>query len=544
MALPLGFRQLNNHALSVRARELFDLALGSAPLFFLFLVINWWVMSVARLPESSYFQPSITLELLRHAGLLHIAVILLVAGLLIWRKSPAWRWTDITHGERWRPWLLLLVTILLWTYTTYDYNLYFDQGHYWDRILVLALAAAVVWRPIFLLPFVLLVTALATQYDYPIGGSSVAEQFVLVRILILFFAALVLQSLVARPVSGAFSFLLLTLIASSYWWPGLGKLRLLWFTHGQIHLLLPAAYSSGWLAFLGSESIASISQFLAKLDPMMVAFTLFAECGAILFLWRRSFARLLLGSWIVLHLGIVALSGIFFWKWMLLDLGLLWLLSRPAHLQLFPVFGREFLLLSFVLIGASRFWYHPVNLSWYDAPVNYAYRFEAIGESGRTYQLPPRFFTPYEYQFSLGNFGYLVREPRLSIVYGGIWERDVAADLLAVKTAPDLFHFETARGTVRSDTRRAARFETFIQKCMTGLNARGFRKSHFTALQAPSQLLSFPYKAEFDGGEAIVQVDVHQVTSLFDGAQYLEVRDEIVRQIEIPSPVLLEPEAN
>jgi hypothetical protein len=528
-------------ALSVRARLLLDAARDVTPLFILFLACQWWIMSVGHLPQTSYFRPLIALELLRNPGLIQFTLLLLVAGLLIWKRALALRYTDIVQGERWRHLLLLIVSILAWIYVTYDYNRYYDQGHDWDRILVLVLAAAAVWRPVFLLPFILLVTALATQFDYPIGGYSVAEQFVLVRILILFFAALLLQSLTRKPVSKTFVFLLLTLVASSYWWPGLGKLRLLWFTHGHIHLLLPAAYSSGWLAFWPPESIAAIVQFLARLNPLMVVFTLFAECGAILLLWRRSFALLLLVVWIAFHLGVVAVSGIFFWKWILLNLGLLWVLWRPSPDLLSPVFRREYFLLSVVLIGASHFWYDPMNLSWYDTPVNYAYRLEATGKSGQTYQLPPRFFAPYEYQFSLGSFGYLVSEPRLGIVYGAIWERDVADKLLAVRTAAELFQLERERGRVRSDPRRAVRFEKFIQKSVSNLNARRTRP-WFRLLPAPSQLLSFPYNVDFASQDPIIRVDVHQVTSLFNGEQYLEIRDEIVQEIEVPSRIVPEPD--
>jgi hypothetical protein len=537
---PLDPAQVKSRALTKRGGVLLDVV----PLFVLFLVCQWWIMSVGHLPESSYVRPLIALELFRNLGLLQFTLLALGAALLIWKKALAWRYKDIVHGERWRPWLLLIVSMLAWTYVTYDYNLYYNQGHDWDRILLLVLAVAAVWRPVLLLPFVLLVTALATQFNYPIGGYSVAEQFVLVRILILFFAALLLQSVTAWPVSKGFVFLLLTLVASSYWWPGLGKLRLLWFTHGHVHLILPAAYSSGWLAFWNPESITSIVQFLATLNPFMVAFTLVAECGAIFFLWRRSFALLLLMIWIAFHLGVVALSGIFFWKWIMLNLGLLWLLWRSSPGQLSPVFGRKYFLLSVVLIGASHFWYGPMNLSWYDTPANYAYRLEATGKSGKTYQLAPRFFAPYEYQFSLSGFGYLVSEPRLGIVYGAIWERDVADELLAVETASDFFQLERERGRVRLDTRRAARFEQFIQRSVGNLNVRGTKQAWFTLLPAPSQLLSFPYNVEFPSQDQIIRVNVHQVTSLFNGEQYLEIRDEIVREIEVPPRIAPYPEAN
>lgn len=532
--LTLDSNDWTSRARWLDSKPLVRLALDAAPLFVLFLALQGWILSVGRLAEASYFRPFITLELFRSPTLFQLILLLVVVGLLVWKRAATWRWTDLDRGEQWRPWILLIVAILTWSYATYDYNLYYSQGHVADRIFLVLLASAAIWRPAFLLPFVFLVTALATQFNYPIGGYSVTEQFMLVRILILFFAALLWSSLTARPVTTLFGFLLLTLVASSYWWSGLGKLRLLWFTHRHVYLLLPAAYSSGWLAFLQPESIEGVVNGLSRLDPLMVAFTLFAECGAILFLWRRRFALLLLSSWIVLHVGIIFLSGIFFWKWILVDLGLFVLLWRSKLGKNRLVFGREHFLLSIVLIGLGRFWYQAVNLSWYDVPVNYAYRVEATGESGQTYPLPPRFFAPYEYQFSLASFGYLVEQPRLTIVYGATWDRTVAKELLGAEEAIDLFEVERKHGMVRLDKAQIALLEQFIQRSLSNLNAGAGRAAWYTRLQPPSQLLSFPYNPSFTGQEPITHVDIHQVTSWWNGENYLEVRDQIVHRIDIP----------
>src|SRR5690606_34266357 len=159
---------------------------------------------------------------------------------------------------------------------------------------------------------------------------------------------------------------------------------------------------------------------LKRFDLPIVGFTLLVECGSLFFLWRRPYALALLWGWVALHVGIVAVSGIFFWQWILVNLGLFFLLWRDRNERLFPVFKREYFLLSLLLIGGRRIWYDAVNLSWYETRVSYTYRVEAIGESGKTYQLPPRFFSPYEYQFSLAGFGYLVQEPRLDVLYGAI----------------------------------------------------------------------------------------------------------------------------
>ena len=85
----------------------------------------------------------------------------------------------------------------------------------------------------------------------------------------------------------------------------------------------------------------------------------------------------------------------------------------------------------------------------------------ATGESGQTYLLPPRFYRPYEYQFSLAGFGYLVDEPRVMVISGGTWSREVADALLAVRTLDDLTTVEETYGQRGYDPAAAARLGTF-----------------------------------------------------------------------------------
>ena len=95
--------------------------------------------------------------------------------------------------------LVILVTaILAWTFSTYDVNLYLGREHHADRVLLLVLGALVWRRPVFVLPFVLLVVAVVNQFFFPIGGYSTAEQFALVRVLIVFLATFLLQLLTGR----------------------------------------------------------------------------------------------------------------------------------------------------------------------------------------------------------------------------------------------------------------------------------------------------------------------------------------------------------
>ena len=107
------------------------------------------LIMVAALPMASYSQPIIGLALLQNLTTPHLAIITLGGIGLVWSGAITRGWADVAYGVQWRPWLFLLVVILTWTYTTYGYNLYFNQGHYWDRALLLLFAIAIWWRPAF-----------------------------------------------------------------------------------------------------------------------------------------------------------------------------------------------------------------------------------------------------------------------------------------------------------------------------------------------------------------------------------------------------------
>ena len=58
-----------------------------------------------------------------------------------------------------------------WAFSAYDYNFYFDQTHYVDRLLLIAFAMLVLVHPGFVLPFLLEAIAIAYQFHHPLGGT-------------------------------------------------------------------------------------------------------------------------------------------------------------------------------------------------------------------------------------------------------------------------------------------------------------------------------------------------------------------------------------
>jgi hypothetical protein len=55
------------------------------------------------------------------------------------------------------------------------------------------------------------------QFNFPMGGYSVAEQFQLVRMLLLFLSAFIIRLLTGQWRTADFLFVLFCLLASGYW---------------------------------------------------------------------------------------------------------------------------------------------------------------------------------------------------------------------------------------------------------------------------------------------------------------------------------------
>ncbi|MHC1766644.1 MAG: hypothetical protein AB9869_20455 [Verrucomicrobiia bacterium] len=507
-----------------------------------YILVERLLVRVTSLSEAAYGSPYLIVELIRSLFALEpmslLALALLGAGLFggIRTRSLGPTWAAFDDGAALRAFITVVACVLAWAYGTYDYNLYFDQGHHGERLLLFAFAGLLVWRPVFVFPFILVLLVVLWQFDLPIGGYSQAEQMLLARVLILFGVFHIAFWLRGKWPVGDFVFLVCCLMAGHYWVCGLGKLQLGWPLNDRVEYLLPATYANGWLGFLEPEAIGRLAAALATGSGPMKAFTLAVECGALLCLWRLKLVRVILVAWIVFHAGVFLVSGICFWKWMLLNAALLFLFCRRDFARI-PIFTRGHFLLSIILIGTARLWAAPGNLSWLDSRVAYTYRFEAVSPDGRTWTLPPRFFSPYDYQFTLGDFGYLAGQPHLGIVWGAIMDPSLARALETVTAPEQVRALEAKRGRVALDPGRAAVFDHFIRRIAGNWNRRGLKGGWWRPVRAPRQLWTFARQPEIHEGQRIHQVVVYQVTSLFVGSRYREFRKTRVREIDVDQAV-------
>lgn len=508
--------------------------------------LEWIVMRGYRLPEPAYGEPWIFGQLLRafvpdglggSASLLAPAPVVALAFLLwIGRRTVLCTWVRAELSPGLRVVVAVLAAISAWYFATYPKNLYFGLDHDADRLLLFAFAGLAVWRPIFALPLVAEAFAVMGQFEHPLGGYEPTHPQMALRILTLFLAWFASRSAAKRLglVPGDFIFLTITLVASAYLRCGVGKVLIGWLDYGHIYHLLFNAYANGWLGFLAVEQIEAVGRWIAPLDPLFVAGTVLVELVIVGMFWRHRVAVAFLVLSAGFHVAIFAMSGICFWQWTVVDALLAAVLVSRWRDELSPGFGGWTFLLSVPFILGGVLWFRPVGLNWLDSAMTYTFRFEGVGESGRSYSLPPEYFSPYEYEFTLGPFRTYVDEPTLQIYWGATSHGTSARALVAKPTADNARRLEQEFGTNRYSESLAAETDSFLRRWVIANNESDSDRDWWDWIRAPPQLWTSSRADAYDASEPIVQVRVHWVTSLYNGVNYLEFRDVVVRTIDIP----------
>ena len=495
------------------------------------LVARWWTLLSSRVP---WWLTAVAIAVV---ALVAIGDHWLFRGAGRQRLAPLFAsWNALEEGTSLR-WLVVGVTgVAAWALSCYPRNLYFDRLHGVDRLLVVALWAAIAWRPIFVLPFSIIAAAVAGQFFVPLGFISWTEMSVVLRFPLLLGAFWMVRAISGDKRSDAFIFAWCCVLAATYWTSGLGKLRIGWMTHPHVHLLLLGAYANGWLAFLDAqvvERVAGVVKVLAR--PFMI-FTLAVECGALLLLWRRwsLVAFLLLAT--TFHLGAFALTGIFFWKWMLVDAFLLAYLLRTQRIGRLEIFRPALFALSVVAIVASPLWVPSENLTWFDTPLTYSLRFEGVDARGTTYELPAGFFRPYSEVFVLGTVAAVSPNPQVTRGMGVTMDRSLATALESATSPNDALAIEAARGTVRVDSAASATFDDFVGHYAARASCAADREPlALRIVGVPRHLWTLPLDASLPCGVRLVTVRVVEQTTFFDGRTLQVIRRRVLREVPVPT---------
>ncbi|MGI9543595.1 MAG: hypothetical protein ACR2MX_10075 [Cyclobacteriaceae bacterium] len=465
---------------------------------------------------------------------------LAIIALLIWRRKLILvKWGRIEGGSSLR-WIIgICAGLLAWAHVTFPFNYFLQEWFVLERGLMLVLAILVIWRPFFLLPYLLFPILIHFGEPVPFNNWSVTE--LPVRVLSLFCAQLIVWMVYgkSRWQIAPFVFLLLCIIAANYFPAGYGKLKLGWITKNHIYLLLPSMYADGWLGFLSQESLSEITAFASKLNVLLKTGTLVFEVGCIFMLWgkTKTISFFLMG-FILFHTLVLSMTGIFFWPWMTFELTLLYLLwKKESFKSIIKKFTIWHFLLSSFLIGTSSKWLKPSVYVWHDSPVNYTYSFEVEDEFGKKSDLPSQFFWPKYYDYTLGNgFHFVHKNQTLPINWGVSTDRRVVKELLTSKTAEEVLALEKEFGTNPFKPELSEEFKRYLIQFATEKRYKLTMNPWFRAISAPPQRVIFPVTTAdtYDGKNNISKIELYQKLSFFNGKDYQEIRKRKVLSIDIP----------
>lgn len=497
-----------------------------------FYLYDAFIFAGSRLPSDVHQHRSIVWTALERSEVRELFLVTVPVVLFRWRQTS---WEAI-GDKHLRVFITVPTVLLAFAFSAYDFNHYFDQLHLPDRLLVISLGIATWVHPGFAAPTTIVTILIARQFSAPLNQYTWTDKRLLFDVLLLFHVYLCLHAF-KKHKPFAFYSLALVLIGGSYIIPAFTKLELGWHQQDELWNLFIGAYTNDWYATLSPETAVKIAQAIKKLTPLLLAGTLVFELIPFIFLLHRRLSMAILLGCAALHCGIFLASGIFFWKWITLDLVLVYVFRRMNREDAKLLFGPKnaYLWLSIPMMYFVRDYASVVRLGWLDTELNTTYHFEAVGESGQVYPVSRSFFSPFDVIFSQNRFPYLSRERNIPMTFGVHTNEDIGQAVNQARTAEDIEALERRYGQVTYHAAQARRFDRFIRRYFQSVNAHGEKKEAFYGwFGAPHHIWNFRHPGDYWGQEPVTEVRVRMKKQFFrDDAHLDTLFDEVVRTIAI-----------
>jgi len=294
-------------------------------------------------------------------------------------------------------------------------------------------------------------------------------------------------------------------------------------------------YADGWVNFLGDENLSDITHFLSKYNLLLKIGCLIMEFGCIMILvLKTKSVRFFLLGFLLFHTLVFIMTGIIFWPWIMLEVILIKILwKKNLFSNSIKSFSIWHIVLSVCLIFTASKWLRPSVYVWYDSPVNYTYYFMVEDDTGRKSNLPINLFWPKYYELAWTNgFHFLNENPTLNIIWGVSFDGNEVKQLLNYKTAEQVLAFEKEHAEHRFNPRLVKQFERYMRDFVKQKNYKLTTSPWFRIFGAPPQRLVFPVENTYDGKNDIINIEVYQKLTFFNGEKYIEVRKEKVLSID------------
>jgi len=181
---------------------------------------------------------------------------------------------------------------------------------------------------------------------------------------------------------------------SNYFFSGLQKVVLeggpfLWVMENPTHQLALYAVEGGFLPVAHWPWVRDVALGIATSMEALINLTiLLGQLAALICIARRGSMIAVTLFYDLTHLVIFLVSGIFFWKWIIMNLALVAAMRRlPAWVE-----GKNVVVAGMLAVVLAPQVFNIVRLGWYDSPAMVLSELVAVTEDGREYQVPSNYF--------------------------------------------------------------------------------------------------------------------------------------------------------
>jgi hypothetical protein len=499
------------------------------------------LLDLTALAPGSYREPSLVTGMLESTRLMIPLLLGALAGLLL-RRELAWKTLDPSQATRWL--VTAVALVLAVTVATLDYNAWYGRVWPFDRLALVALAGLLAVHPGFTFPLLALLLVFLGQIAEPLPDADWhwPDKRLPIDFLILFVAFLCTRILTRAGLAVLIAAALI-LVGGAYSHAAVSKLEIgprLWswpLENSTSNIMVSAYLNGGWLRPLGDQRVVSFAGFLARLDPIVGVLTVLAELGGFLILVSPRLTRLLFAAWVSLHAVILLTTGIFFWKWILFDIGCaLWLtrLARAPETQpaVAGAFARTTAIFGVLAMAITPRLYRNVDFAWFDTRLAGWFELTGVGASGQSYRIDPRYFAPYDITFQQSRFHYLRDGTALVGTYGVAHSHAIFSSLEGA-TARDVAAIDARLGRRLGNPRAADRWTEFVRAWFRASAARGARHVVPRWLSPPFHFQSFAAPNTYGGQEPLRELRVEYLEVFHEPDRLVPLRRDPVTTIDL-----------
>lgn len=531
----------------VQARSLIYSLITKYELMFqilLILCLNFLVLKYLyrSLPSEEVYQSTSVIFNLYKSFSFKLLFFILVP-LLIWNV----KWDEIVkkHEMYIKYFILFVMSIWVWKVVTLDLNLYYNQAYHLDRIILLTLGILAFRFPIALIYVLVFSIVFFNQVSYPTLAGIFPNQYIdstpLVDILILFVVYIFLKKVYTNFSILAFLVVALCLHASNYFIPGLAKILISehyidWMYVNDLSNIFAAQYFQGWLLDVFPwETIQTLFEIIHLTTIPMQVGAFVTQLIVISIFINKKYTLLLFASFEVLHLGVFIVSGIFFWKWILLNLSIIYVVNKLDNEQIKKIFNLKMMLFTIPMIVYGNIFFKPAWLGWYDGPLNNTFKVYATNTQGERYLIDQNLMAPYDILFAQRGFTFLMDE-KLRPAWGA---SDTETMLKLKRLSADkneIFKFEQKYGVNKYNAKKVEEFKNFLRLYFQHWNENMDKRivwNYFTPPKHVYASLSWDEKVKQDNQVKYVEIVFFKTFYDHNSNDIIQLEEKSVLKVEV-----------